>query len=629
MMSSEERMLVINRLHALLRPFMLRRVKTEVMGQLPEKVEKVLRCDLSGWQRALYKQIQESGAFGIAQEQGIGMASGKGLNNVFMQLRKVCNHPYLFFDDRWPSDLDLIRSSGKFELLDRMLPKLKAGGHRILMFTQMTRDRAHRIGQKHEVRVFRLVTDSPVEERIISRATDKLNMTGLVVEAGKFNRDSKAAERKAMLETLLREMDNNDEGTAMDDNGDTVINELMATTADELEQYQQIDRERLVTEAEMAREKGLRRWNRLMPADEAPAWLAPGAAAAAIAKAGGRGAAAAAAAAASEASGTGVGAAGGEWGGGDGPVASRGSRRKRAAVDYWDGLTDQQVLKEIKKAEDPEDGRLCCELYKKVPPRREFKAYYEVIENPIDLQQMISSRVRKGEYHTLAAFESDVMLLFDNAREYNVEGSLVYQDANTMQSIFSKHMADMYARETEWVVEDRDKEAAAAAAAAAPTAATSTKSGGGQRAKTAAAGARDGATASVAGEGAALAAATRRKEGGGEWRGGGEEGGDEKRQPQGEGRMRQEGEEQPKQGKRDKRRRVNTSDAASASARGHGTGPSRATTSNSGRPSEPERRQQQQQDRQQQQHGATSAETAGSSPPPPGESSYHGTSWRV
>lgn len=34
---------------------------------------------------------------------------------------------------------DLIRSSGKFELLDRMLPKLKAGGHRILMFSQMTR----------------------------------------------------------------------------------------------------------------------------------------------------------------------------------------------------------------------------------------------------------------------------------------------------------------------------------------------------------------------------------------------------------------------------------------------------------------------------------------------------------
>lgn len=46
------------------------------------------------------------------------------------------------------------------------------------------------------------------------------------------------------------------------------INELMATTSDELEQYRQIDRERVASEADMARKKGLRRWNRLMPADE-------------------------------------------------------------------------------------------------------------------------------------------------------------------------------------------------------------------------------------------------------------------------------------------------------------------------------------------------------------------------
>lgn len=43
---------------------------------------------------------------------------------------------------------------------------------------------------------------------------------------------------------------------------------MMATTADELEQYQAMDRERAVEEAEMARKKGLRRWNRLMAADE-------------------------------------------------------------------------------------------------------------------------------------------------------------------------------------------------------------------------------------------------------------------------------------------------------------------------------------------------------------------------
>lgn len=43
------------------------------------------------------------------------------------------------------------------------------------------------------------------------------------------------------------------------------------------------------------------------------------------------------------------------------------------------------------------------------------------------LLQIISSRARKGEYHTLQAFESDMLLLFDNAREYNVEESQVHQ----------------------------------------------------------------------------------------------------------------------------------------------------------------------------------------------------------
>lgn len=46
------------------------------------------------------------------------------------------------------------------------------------------------------------------------------------------------------------------------------INEMMATTADELEQYRAMDRVRSVQEAEMAKKKGLRRWNRLMAADE-------------------------------------------------------------------------------------------------------------------------------------------------------------------------------------------------------------------------------------------------------------------------------------------------------------------------------------------------------------------------
>ena len=64
-----------------------------------------------------------------------GVISG-GLSNAIMHLRKVCNHPYLFVRD-YMVDEDLIRISGKFELLDRMLPKLFAGNHRVLMFSQM------------------------------------------------------------------------------------------------------------------------------------------------------------------------------------------------------------------------------------------------------------------------------------------------------------------------------------------------------------------------------------------------------------------------------------------------------------------------------------------------------------
>ena len=52
----------------------------------------------------------------------------------------MCNHPYLFAspDYQPPNALEVIRSSGKLELLYSLLPKLKAAGHRILLFSQMT-----------------------------------------------------------------------------------------------------------------------------------------------------------------------------------------------------------------------------------------------------------------------------------------------------------------------------------------------------------------------------------------------------------------------------------------------------------------------------------------------------------
>jgi SNF2 family DNA or RNA helicase len=130
-------MLIVRRLHEVLRPFMLRRVKDQVLDQLPEKVESVMRCNLSGWQKRLYNTIHERSIAGRDKETGGAAITGGGLNNAIMQLRKVCNHPFLFLSE-WFMDEDMVRASGKFELLDRILPKLKAAGHRVLMFSQMT-----------------------------------------------------------------------------------------------------------------------------------------------------------------------------------------------------------------------------------------------------------------------------------------------------------------------------------------------------------------------------------------------------------------------------------------------------------------------------------------------------------
>ena len=64
-------------------------------------------------------------------------------NNMVMQLRKICNHPYLMLEDIKPIDDDLffrdiISSSGKFCMLERILRNLLPMKHKIIIFSQMT-----------------------------------------------------------------------------------------------------------------------------------------------------------------------------------------------------------------------------------------------------------------------------------------------------------------------------------------------------------------------------------------------------------------------------------------------------------------------------------------------------------
>ncbi|GAQ84884.1 putative SNF2 family N-terminal domain containing protein [Klebsormidium nitens] len=83
---------LVERLHSILRPFLLRRLKQDVEKQLPGKFEHVIKCRLSKRQRNLYEDFMAS------SDTQATLASGNflGLINVLMQLRKVCNHPDLF-----------------------------------------------------------------------------------------------------------------------------------------------------------------------------------------------------------------------------------------------------------------------------------------------------------------------------------------------------------------------------------------------------------------------------------------------------------------------------------------------------------------------------------------------------
>uniref|UniRef100_A0A671WRK1 SWI/SNF related BAF chromatin remodeling complex subunit ATPase 2 n=1 Tax=Sparus aurata TaxID=8175 RepID=A0A671WRK1_SPAAU len=150
-LNEEETILIIRRLHKVLRPFLLRRLKKEVESQLPEKVEYVIKCDMSAIQKVLYRHMQKGILLTDGSEKDKkGKGGAKALMNTIMQLKKICNHPYMFqhieesFAEHlgYPNGIisghDLYRASGKFELLDRILPKLQATNHRVLLFCQMT-----------------------------------------------------------------------------------------------------------------------------------------------------------------------------------------------------------------------------------------------------------------------------------------------------------------------------------------------------------------------------------------------------------------------------------------------------------------------------------------------------------
>lgn len=548
-LNEEETILIIRRLHKVLRPFLLRRLKREVEAQLPDKVEYIIKCEMSGLQHVLYRSMQTRGVMLCAEDKKGQKSNTKALMNTIMQLRKLCNHPFMFqhieeaycnhtgFAGGIVQGPDLFRASGKFELLDRILPKLYATDHRVLLFCQMTQlmtimedylmykgfkylrldgmtksedrgellrlfntsreyfifllstragglglnlqsadtviifdsdwnphqdlqaqDRAHRIGQKNEVRVLRLMTVNTVEERILAAARYKLNMDEKVIQAGMFDQKSTGSDRRQFLQAILSN-DTEEEEEEDEAPDDETINQMIARGEEEFEQFQKID--------EIRRKESDRA--RLMAEDELPEWMLKEEESEELEEE---------------------------------EPEELGDRRARSKkeVDYTDSLTEKEWLRAIGAMEDDEeevavtktkrgskgkrkrqddldndddpkpkkrgrparekpapknkrlirqmkrlmdivikyedsDGRVLSEPFMKLPSRRELPDYYGVIKRPMDIVK-IQSKIEEGRYEDLNDLESDFMLLCRNAQEYNEEASIIYEDSIVMQSVF-------------------------------------------------------------------------------------------------------------------------------------------------------------------------------------------------
>ncbi|XVF73163.1 hypothetical protein PTKIN_Ptkin12aG0179200 [Pterospermum kingtungense] len=148
-LETEKKVIIIHRLHQILEPFMLRRRVEDVEGSLPPKVSIVLRCRMSAFQSAIYDWVKSTGTLRVdpedekrrVQKNSLYQARVyRTLNNRCMELRKTCNHPllnYPYFNDL--SKGFLVRSCGKLWILDRILIKLQRTGHRVLLFSTMTK----------------------------------------------------------------------------------------------------------------------------------------------------------------------------------------------------------------------------------------------------------------------------------------------------------------------------------------------------------------------------------------------------------------------------------------------------------------------------------------------------------
>lgn len=146
-MEEQRKNCTVSKLHEILRPFLLRRIKRDVLTDMPPKKEIVVYAGMSKLQSGYYKLIEQDKLRDVLRAQGIPSAKSISQINRQMNHRKNSNHPFLFGEPIDPGTGVhvgtahphlLVRASGKFALLDRLLTRLFRDKHQVLIFSQMT-----------------------------------------------------------------------------------------------------------------------------------------------------------------------------------------------------------------------------------------------------------------------------------------------------------------------------------------------------------------------------------------------------------------------------------------------------------------------------------------------------------
>lgn len=155
--SDGERRMALSRRVA---PFLLRRTKAQVAGELPAKTEMIRYCELGGAQRDLYEAIRVAMHEKVRQE-----IDRKGVNrsqivilDALLKLRQACCDPRLL---KLPSP-KRVNESAKLELLMSLLPEMLEEGRRVLLFSQFTSmlDLIEQELAKHKIDYLKLTGDT-------------------------------------------------------------------------------------------------------------------------------------------------------------------------------------------------------------------------------------------------------------------------------------------------------------------------------------------------------------------------------------------------------------------------------------------------------------------------------------